>query len=180
MAESLQSILHKKIAERSPISIENKVGNTTSNTSIELPGEITALITGSDFWVLAKTNRYKMLARQGHLSKLLHLAKEATSKDNPANWFAKACSKARWDKYTLPYFAKLQEVVEKADRVARRIGGRVNKFIYKQIWNGVNVDRWAVMASESQHAKPGQTKERHFAWMCLNEKLILSRMQGNE
>src|SRR5437762_1849303 len=92
-------------------SIENSVqSNTTHNTSIELPQEIKVLITGSDFWVEAKTNRYKKLIREGHLDKLLHLAKMARSKNNPDWWFAKACSKARLEKYTLPYFAKLQEV----------------------------------------------------------------------
>jgi hypothetical protein len=43
------------------VSIENKVSNTTNNTSIELPDEIKALITGNDYWVTAKTNRYKKL-----------------------------------------------------------------------------------------------------------------------
>ena len=93
-------------------SIENTVSSDTTNkTSIELPQEIKALITGNDFWVNAKSNRYKKLIREGHLDKLLHLAKQALTKDNPANWFARACSKARWEKYTLPYFAKLKEVV---------------------------------------------------------------------
>ena len=42
-------------------SIENTVGNTTNNTSIELPQEIKELITGNEYWVNAKTNRYKKL-----------------------------------------------------------------------------------------------------------------------
>src|SRR6266849_2045911 len=76
-------------------SIENTVSsNTTNNTSIELPQEIKALITGNDYWVNAKSNRYKKLIREGHLDKLLELAKMARVKNNPANWFAKACSKA--------------------------------------------------------------------------------------
>src|SRR2546430_278722 len=86
-------------------SIENNAGNTTNNTSIELPKEIKHLITGSDYWVNAKSNRYRKLIREGHLDKLLHLAAEAKTKDNPANWFAKVCSKAAWDR-TLAYFAK--------------------------------------------------------------------------
>src|SRR6266567_5144510 len=130
-------------------SIESTVTKAfTNNTSIELPQEIKALITGSDFWVNAKTNRYKKLVREGQLDKLLHLAREAHTKDNPANWFARACSKARWEKYTLPYFAKLKEVAWKAENVARRLGTKVNKFIYKMIWKGVNVERWAVTAEE--------------------------------
>src|SRR5437660_10161777 len=75
-------------------SIENTVSKAiTNNTSIELPPEIKELITGNDFWVNAKSNRYKKLIREGHLDKLLELAKMAHSKNNPANWFAKACSK---------------------------------------------------------------------------------------
>src|SRR6266516_125076 len=62
-------------------SIENAVGNATNSTSIELQQEIKALITGSDFWILAKTNRYKKLIREGHLDKLLHLATHALTKD---------------------------------------------------------------------------------------------------
>jgi len=154
-------------------SIENTARKAiTNNTSIELPQEIKALITGSDFWVTAKTNRYKKLIREGQLDKLLHLAREAHTKDNPANWFARACSKARWEMYTLPYFAKLKEVARKAEHVARRLGTKVNKFIYKMIWKGVNVERWAVTAEEIRHDKPGQSREKHFAWLCLNEKRL--------
>lgn len=154
------------------VSIENTVGNATNNTSIELPAEIKVLITGSDFWVLAKTRRYKKLIREGQLDKLLHLAREALTKEHPANWFAAACSKARWEKYTLPYFAKLREVAQKAEYVARRLGTQINKFIYKQIWKGVNVERWAVAAEEIRHDKPGQGKEKYFAWLCVNEKRL--------
>lgn len=152
-------------------SIENTVGNTTNHTSIELPQEIKALITGNDFWVNAKMNRYKKLIREGHLDKLLALANMARVKNNPANWFAKACSKAAWER-TLAYFAKLKEVARKAEHVAHRLGTKVNKFIYKQIWNDVNVERWAVAAQEIRHDKPGQGRERYFAWLCLNEKRL--------
>jgi len=152
-------------------SIENKVGNTTNNTSIELPDEIQELITGNEYWVNAKSNRYRKLIREGHLEKLLELSKMAHSKHNPANWFAKACSKAAWER-TLAYFAKLAEVAHKAERVARRIGTKVNKFIYKQIWKGVNVERWAITAEEIRHDKQGQSRERHFAWLCLNEQRL--------
>ncbi len=152
-------------------SIENTVGNTTNNTSIELPEEIKALITGNDFWVNAKSNRYKKLIREGHLDKLLALANMARVKNNPANWFAKACSKAAWER-TLAYFAKLKEVARKAEHVARRLGTKVNKFIYQQIWKGVNVERWAVAAEEVRHNKPGQSREKHFAWLCLHEQQL--------
>ena len=151
------------------VSIESTVGNITNNTSIELPAEVTALITGPDFWVRAKTNRYKKLIREGHLDKLLHLAREARTKNYPANWFATACSVKTWESRTLPYFAKLQEVAQKAEHVARRLGTQINKFIYKQIWKGVNVERWAIAAEEIRHDKLGQSREKYFAWMCVNE-----------
>lgn len=163
---------------RDDVSIESTEGNIiTNNTSIGLPPEIRELITGSDYWVRAKSNRYKKLVREGHLDKLLHLAREARTKEHPANWFAAACSKARWEQYTLPYFAKLREVARKAEQVARRLGlkiNQVNKFIYKQIWKGVNVERWAIAAEEIRHDKPGQSREKHFAWLCLNEKRLAS------
>jgi hypothetical protein len=153
-------------------SIENTASKAnTNNTSIELPQEIKVLITGNDFWVNAKSNRYKKLIREGHLDKLLALANMARAKNNPANWFAKVCSKATWER-TLAYFAKLKEVARKAEHVARRLGTKVNKFIYKQIWNGVNVERWAVAAQEIRHDKPGQSREKHFAWLCGNEQRL--------
>jgi hypothetical protein len=155
------------------VSIETNEGKTTNNTSIELPSEIKQLITGSDYWVNAKSNRYRKLIREGHLDKLLALAKMANDKatdEHPSHWFARACSKARWEKYTLPYFAKLAEVAGKADRVARRLGTKVNRFIYKQIWKGVNVERWAALAEEVRHDKPGQGTLRHFAWLCTHER----------
>ena len=178
LAERFSQLNRTNSSEAS--SIETNVGNTTNNTSIEtqavnnqLPSEITGLITGNEYWVNAKSNRYRKLIREGHLEKLLQLAKMAHSKDNPANWFAKACSKAAWER-TLAYFAKLTEVAHTAERVARRVGARVNKFIYKQIWKGVNVERWAVQAEEMRHDKPNQSKEKHFAWLCVNEKLVLA------
>ena len=152
------------------VSIENTASKAiTNNTSIELPEEIKALITGNDFWVNAKTHRYQKLIREGHLGKLLELAKMAHSKQKPANWFAKVCSKAAWER-TLVYLAKLKEVARKAETVARRLGTKVNKFIYKQIWKGVNVEQWAVAAEEIRHDKPGQSREKYFAWLCVNEK----------
>ena len=99
------------------VSIENNAGNTTNNTSIELPSEIKELITGNDYWINAKSNRYRKLIREGHLDKLLHLAAEAKSKDNPAHWFATVCSVKAWDR-TLKYFAKTKEVAHRAELVA--------------------------------------------------------------
>lgn len=171
------AVLHNRYAALIPptntknaTSIETIEGEATNNTSIELPPEITALITGTPFWVQAKTNRYKKLAREGHLTKLLHLAREAQDKEHPDHWFAAACSKARWEKYTLPYFAKLADVARKAADVARRLCTKINRFIYKQIWRGVNVERWAIAAQEMRHDRPGQSREKYFAWLCVHER----------
>ena len=155
-------------------SIETTVSTATNNTSIELPQEIKALTIGSDYWVTAKSNRYKKLIREGHLDKLLTIAAMARTKDNPAHWYATSCSKAMWER-TLAYLTKTTEVAHKAEAVARRIGVRVNKFIYKQIWKGVNVERWAIAAEELPHRKPGQSKAKHFAWLCLHEQFLTSQ-----
>src|SRR5205085_8313640 len=100
-----------------------------SDTSIELPAAITNLITGSDYWVTAKTNRYKKLIREGHLDNLLELAKLALTKDNPAHWFAKVCSVKAWER-TLDFLKKLDNVRMKADQVAKRIGEGMSKYVY--------------------------------------------------
>ena len=128
------------------------------DTSIELPAAITNLITGSEFWVTAKSNRYKKLIREGHLDNLLELAKLALTKDNPAHWFAKVCSvKAR--ERTLDFLKKLDNIRMKATQVTKRIGECMTAFVYKQIWAGKNVERWAVAAEEVRHDKPNQSKE---------------------
>src|SRR5258708_35388226 len=57
-------------------SIENTVGNTNNNTSIKLPQAIKALINSKDFWVNAKTNRYKKLILEEQLDKLLELKRD--------------------------------------------------------------------------------------------------------
>ena len=138
------------------------------DTSIELPAAITNLITGSEFWVTAKTNRYKKLIREGHLDNLLELAKLALTKDNPAHWFAKVCSVKAWER-TMDFLKKLDTVRRKADQVAKRIGEGLTKFVYKQIWAGKNVERWAVAAEEVRHDKPNQSKWRMFAYLCKQE-----------
>jgi hypothetical protein len=173
--QAIGDVLSLRKLQTGDVSIETNAGNNlTHNTSIELPAEIQALITGSDYWKNAKSNRYKKLIREGHRDKLLHLAREAQSKQSPANWFAAACSKARWEQCTLPYFAKLQEVAQKADAVARRLGTSITKFIYKQIWKGVQVERWAIQAAEVRHEKPGQSRLKYFTWLCLHETMVLA------
>ena len=97
------------------------------DTSIELPAAITNLITGNEYWVTAKSNRYKKLIREGHLDNLLELAKLALTKDNPAHWFAKVCSVKAWER-TLDFLKKLYDVRRKADS-----GRQANRGGYDQI-----------------------------------------------
>jgi hypothetical protein len=138
------------------------------STSIELPMAITNLITGSEYWVTAKSHRYKKLIREGYLDDLLELAKLALTKDNPAHWFAKVCSVKAWER-TLDFLKKLYDVRKKAAQVTKRIGDGLTKFVYKQIWEGKNVERWAVAAEEVRHDKPNQSKARLFAFLCKQE-----------
>ena len=141
---------------------------SNDDTSIELPSAITNLITGNEYWVTAKSNRYKKLIREGHLDDLLELARLALTKNNPANWFATVCSVKAWER-TLDFLKKLDNVRRKADQVAKRIGEGLTKFVYKQIWAGKNVERWAVTAEEVRHDKPNQSKWRLFAYLCKQE-----------
>ena len=138
------------------------------DTSIELPAAISNLITGSDYWITAKSNRYKKLIREGHLDNLLELAKLALTKDNPAHWFAKVCSVKAWER-TLDFLKKLDNVRMKAAQVAKRIGEGMTKFVYKQIWKGKNVERHAITAQEVRHDKPKQSIARLFAYLCKQE-----------
>jgi len=149
------------LTSKNKTSIEGSVSNNI--TSIELPAEIESLIIGSDYWRTAKRNRYKMLARQGHLSGLLKLAKIARTKNIPAHWFATVCSKVEWER-TLEYLAKLTKVQETAVRVAQKLRTEVTKFIYQQIWRGVNVERWADTVAEV-----GEHKAKYFTWLCIRE-----------
>lgn len=142
--------------------------NADGVTSIELPSAISNLITGSDFWITAKTNRYKKLIKEGYLDDLLELAKLALTKDNPAHWFAKVCSVKAWER-TLDFLKKLYSARQKVEQVTKRIGGGLTSFVYKQIWKGKNVERHAITAEEVLHKKPNQSITRLFAYLCKME-----------
>lgn len=146
---------------------EQKQSESKTNTSIEVPAAITSLITGSDFWITAKTNRYKKLIREGHLADLLELATIALTKKNPANWFAKVASVKAWER-TLDFLKKHYAVLKKAAQVMERIGTdmaeRMRKFVLKQIWTGKSVQRHAVAAQEI-----GKDRHKLFAFLCKQE-----------
>lgn len=138
------------------------------NTSIELPAAITNLITGPECWIVAKTNRYKKLVKEGHLHNLLELAAIALTKQSPAHWFAKVCSVRSWER-TLDFLSKLYTIREKAERVVTRIGKDINegmrKFVYKQLWMGKSVERYAVAAQER-----GKHRYKLFVHLCMHEE----------
>lgn len=160
-----------------PSSIGSSV--VTNNTSIEIPPEIDALIDNKAYY-----NKFKSLIRKGHLQDLLDLAEIALTKDKPSHWFAKSTkTKAgpgqdglptMWER-SLKYLAKLRDVRRMAELVAAKIGTTVTKGIYKQIWKGVNVERWADLALESkQLARQGTGRRdtdpaKYFMWLCSRE-----------
>lgn len=138
-----------------------------NNTSIEVPAAIQQLNTGSEYWVGLKTKRYQKLIRDGHLADLLELAALALTKSKPANWFAKVASVKAWER-TLDFLKKRHAVLRRAEQVAERIGTdmaeKMQKFVYKQIWRGKSVERYAVAAQEI-----GENRHKLFAWLCRQE-----------
>ncbi|HEY7348101.1 MAG TPA: hypothetical protein VH599_07245 [Ktedonobacterales bacterium] len=179
LSEALQGRYGARVSQRqkcNEASIEDTVSTVTNNTSIELPQEIDDLIDNKMY-----RNKFKKLVREGHTRDLLELAAIARTKDKPSHWFARATkttaapgqegTPTNWER-ALKYLAKLRQVAQTAERVAKRIGTKVNSFIYKQIWKGVNVERWAITAEEVKHDKPGQGRAKHFAWLCINERQL--------
>jgi hypothetical protein len=139
-------------------SIEVSVSNTSN--SIELPAEIDALIDNK-----AYRPRYRKLWRL-HPRELMAWAQVARNQKQPSHYFAKGCAVAAWDR-TLKFLAKLFKVQETAARVAQKLSTGVTKFIYRQIWRGVNVERWADTAAEV-----GRHKGKYFAWLCKREHAV--------
>ncbi len=170
VAQRLQALKAKQATERK---IENEGKDTTS---IEVPAAIQKLITGSDYWIKAKTNRYKKLMREGHLNDLLELANLApqmATKADPSHWFARVCSVKYWEKRTLDFLKKRHAVLKKAEEVAARIGTemaeRMQQFVFKQIWLKRSVERHVATAQELKHDKPNQNSAKLFAWLCQQE-----------
>ncbi|HSW99495.1 MAG TPA: hypothetical protein VLH38_00485 [Patescibacteria group bacterium] len=171
MADSLADVLEKKKALRSSIdnsseatisSIET-IGNKPTNNSIELPVEITSLITGPTFWQDAKTNRYRMLVRQGFLRELLELAEMAGSKKTPDHWFAAYASKANWER-TLLFLEEARKVAHAAAEVIKRLGIRPEQM--KAVWKAC----WKLKGKVVQHAitaqETGRDQFKYFCWLC--------------
>lgn len=162
-------------------SIESSV--STNNTSIELPPEIDALIDNK-----AYRNKFKRLVREGYSQELLELADIARSKDKPSHWYAKTTKTkpapgqegqpTMWER-SLDYLAKLHNVQVMARLVAAKLGTAVTKGIYKQIWRGANVERWADTAAEikqlagqkmgKQIIRKDTDPAKYFMWLCSRE-----------
>jgi hypothetical protein len=168
IGEYLATRQKQRVAQEDQSTSSIELCVNTSNTSIELPPELERLNVGSDYWRLKKGNRYRKLIREGYLRNLLELATMAATKDNPAHWFATVCSVKQWER-TLEFLAKLGEVQETAVRVAEKLATEVTKAIYWLVWRGASVERWADTAREVPHDKPGQSKIKHFAWLCRRE-----------
>lgn len=141
--------------------------NTATDTSIELPAEISELITGSDYWKTAKINRYKKLIREGNLNNLLELARIAKTKNIPANWFAKVASKAEWTR-TLDFLSKLKNVAKNTAEVLKRISVPKDnlKVLYKFCWKlDQLVVKHAITAQET-----GEKPFNYFIWLCSKSR----------
>jgi|SRR5579871_65156 len=186
---ALGDLLHSKYARlsqqqksRPVVSIENTGSTVTTNNSIEIPQEIDDLIDNK-----AYRNKFKSLIKKGHLNDLLELAKIAranATKEAPSHWFARATRTTPLPGYegeptywqrSLANLAKLRKVAQQAAYTAQKLGVKVAHFlryIYKQVWRGVNTIRWACLAAETPHQKPGQGVLQYFAWLCLNEKRL--------
>lgn len=139
-------------------SIENAVYKT--NTSIELPEEIIALVDNK-----AYLPKHRKLWRE-HPRQLLTLIELAATKQAPSRWYAKVTAKAMWER-TLKFLAKLERVRQQAQIIAQKLGVEVNGFIYKQVWHNPAVERLAAMAAET-----GRNKAKYFSWLVTHANVL--------
>jgi hypothetical protein len=184
--ELLAVQFEQRLAARTQILTSNntnsiEVNASTSTSSIELyvkafdqtvliPAEIDDLVDDKRF-----RNKYGAMICRGFKEQLLQLARytrsmEAAGKlrEAPSHFFSRYAKNANWER-TLKFLAELRKVQELAERVAKKFRTAATGFIYQQVWRGVNVERWADMAQEMQHDKPGQSKAKCFTWLCRRE-----------
>ena len=76
-----------------------------------------------------------------------------------------ATAKKNWER-TRKFLVELFCVREVAQRAAAKLNTVITAFIYQHIWRGANVERWADLAMETPHDKPGRSPIRRFAWLC--------------
>jgi hypothetical protein len=188
--DALEALKAKaQLNSTSSIEIDDVVTNITSIEAIAkahkhdvdaecyecLPREIDDMVDNKIY-----RRKMRFLIKQGHLKSLYVLARMAAGKDNPKHWFARATrttpikgqesAPTFWER-SLKFIAKLQTVQQTAERVAEKIKTEVTKGIYKMIWSGANVDRWADTAKEI-----GRDKVKTFMWYCQRE---LKQMKGS-
>ena len=160
-------------------SIEGSVNNTSASIevyvkafdrTVEIPAEIDSLIDDKDY-----RKKYAAMICRGFKEQLLQLARYTRSLEvagelqkEPWRFFSTFAKYSNWER-TLKFLADRHEVHELAERVAKKLKMEVTGLILKQTWRGVNVERWADLALEVPHDKPGQTAARHFKWLCNRE-----------
>jgi len=153
---------HTPLKYKNTSSIETNVDEGKKPTSVELPAEIDALIDDKRY-----LPRFKKLWRL-YPRELVAWAKVARERKSltepPSHYFAKGCKVGRWEEQTLKFLAKLAKVEQMAARVAQKLRTEVSKFIYQQVWRGVNVERWADTAAET-----GRHRAKYFTWLCKRE-----------
>lgn len=159
MADSLADVLKQKPRDTS---IESN-SRVSANASIELPAEIAELNTGSDYWRLAKGNRYRKLIREGHLRDLLELAAIAKTKGKKAEWFASVCSVAKWER-TLHFLSEMRRVAEAAAQVAKRlmVAPANMKAVYKACWK---LKEKAIYNAEKAVETARGDRFKYFCWL---------------
>jgi hypothetical protein len=143
------------LTSKNNTSIEGNVSNI--NASIEIPAAVDALIDNK-----AYHPKFQKLLRE-YPREIMALVEIAHTKAKPSRWFATVTAKKNWER-TLKFVSELFQVRELAERVADKLKTVANNFIYKQIWRGVNVERWADTAAEA-----GKHRGKYFAWLCGQE-----------
>jgi hypothetical protein len=167
------------LTSQNTISIEADVNNTNTSIEIyvksfdrtvEIPAEIDALIDDKRF-----RSKYGAMICRGFKAQLLQLARHTRSmeaaeklREAPSHFFSRYAKNANWER-TLKFLAELAKVQELAERVAKKLKTAVTGFIYQQIWRGMSVERWADLAQEVPHDKPGQSPSKYFTWLCRRE-----------
>jgi hypothetical protein len=167
------------LTRKNSTSIEDSASNTGTSIelyvkafdqTVEIPAEIDELIDDKRF-----RSKYGTMICRGFKAQLLQLARHTRSmeaagklREAPSHFFSRYAKNANWER-TLRFLAELARVQELAERVANKLKTAVASFIYQQIWRGANVERWADLAQEVPHDKPGQGASRYFVWLCRRE-----------
>jgi len=168
-----------KLTSQNNTSIEGSVNNSSTSieiyvkafdTTVQIPAEIDDLIDDKDY-----RKKYGAMICRGFKQQLLQLVRHTRSmeaagklREAPSHFFSRCAKNANWER-TLKFLAQLTEIQELAERIAKKLKTAVSGFIYQQVWRGVNVERWADLAQEVPHDKPGQGTARYFVWMCRRE-----------